>query len=74
MKLAKEDLDKFLKLLSVIKVSPQEFDEFISRSPHIIRSIRGHAFEVWLDRELLERGYKLEKSGGDTVVDRLLSS
>jgi hypothetical protein len=73
MKLAKEDLDKFLKLLSVIKVSPQEFDEFISRSPHIIRSIRGHAFEVWLDRELLERGYKLEKSGGDTVVDRLFS-
>jgi hypothetical protein len=71
MKLEDTDIQRFLKLLEVIKVTPQEFDEFVAKSPHIIRSIRGHAFEVWLDRELAERGYRIHKSGGDTVVDRV---
>lgn len=71
--LSKTDIQQFLMLLKSIRVSTEEFDEFLFNSPHIYRSIRGHAFEVWFDRELAERGYKTEKVGGDNVVDRVLN-
>ena len=70
MQLSEPDLTAFKLKISEIKVTIDEFDEFLSNSPHILRSVRGHAFEVWFDRELRERGYEIEKVGGDDVVDR----
>lgn len=70
MILLEKDKEKFGLLLNSLKVNFLEFDEFLSATPHILRSVRGHAFEVWFDREMAERGYVLEKIGGDNVVDR----
>ena len=73
MQLSQSDISQFLALLQKIKVTPEEFDEFLVGHPHIYRSIRGHAFEVWFDREMEERGYTTENAGGDSVIDRKLN-
>lgn len=67
------DLEKqnFLNLLKTIRINTADFDVFLSTSPHILRSVRGHAFEIWFDREMVERGYSLTRVGGDNVVDRI---
>ena len=73
MEITPEDLLKFNELLKTIKVSITDFDEFLSLNPHIYRSIRGHAFEVWFDRKMKERGVPITSVGGDNVVDRVIN-
>jgi len=70
MLLSDVEKNRYSTLLASIRVGVSEFDEFLSNSPHILRSLRGHAFEVWFDREMAGRGYLLDRVGGDTVVDR----
>jgi hypothetical protein len=71
MNISDKDLNDFNNKLQEIKVTADEFDQFLSTTPHILRSVRGHAFEVWFDRELRERGSQIDKVGGDDVVDRI---
>ena len=73
MEIENDDLNKFNNLLKTIKISMQDFDEFLSLNPHIYRSIRGHAFEVWFDREMKERNIPITSVGGDDVVDRVIN-
>lgn len=73
MQLNDTDLQQLKALLLTIHISLEELDTFIAETPHIYRSIRGHAFEVWFDREMAERGIAVSKVGGDDVVDRVLN-
>ena len=63
----------FFRLLDAIKTTATEFDDFCSTQPHILRDLRGHAFEVWFDELMTRSGHDCMKVGGDDVVDRRLS-
>src|SRR3989339_1600806 len=73
MEIAPSDFKKFNDLLKIVKINIEDFDEFLSLNPHIYRSIRGHAFEVWFDREMKERNVAITSVGGDNVVDRVIN-
>jgi hypothetical protein len=60
--------------LELVRMTPTEFDTFCSKTPHILRSLRGHAFEVWFDDLMRLSGYECKKKGGDNVVDRVLNN
>jgi len=70
MVLDKEGLNKFNALLKSIRTDAAALDLFMSKPPHIYRNIRGHAFEIWFDREMQERSGKIKSVGGDSVGDR----
>lgn len=73
MKVPSESIRRLKELLNTIHVSIEEFDNFLVSNPHIYRSIRGHAFEVWFDREMRERGIVVSSLGGDNIVDRIIN-
>ena len=66
-------LQSFQSRLETIKMTVPEFDEFCSSQDYIVRSIRGHAFEVWFDELMSRSGYNCRIVGGDEVVDRVLN-
>lgn len=74
MQLSKEDRARFDVLLKSIHVEIGDLDTFLSTTPHIYRNLRGHAFEVWFDRQMKERGVAVMSIGGDDVVDRVVNS
>ncbi len=73
MTITNNSLKKLSGLLAKIKVNLKDFDNFLARSPHIYRSIRGHAFEIWFDRQITKRGFTVIAVGGDDVVDRVIN-
>lgn len=73
MNIPVSSLKKLQRLLNTIRINIKEFDDFLANTPHIYRSIKGHAFEVWFDRVMRERGVKVNSIGGDSVVDRVIN-
>lgn len=68
---AERELEReFEERLKSIRMTTKEFDRFCSSRPHILRSIRGHAFEVWFDSLMARSGYTYEVVGGNDIIDR----
>lgn len=68
-----DPIKEFLKRLDLIHMTPATFDTFCSTTRHVLRSLRGHAFEVWFDDLMQLSGYDCKKQGGDDVADRILN-
>jgi len=50
------------------------FDNMITQNPPVFRTIKGHVFEVFFDKLLMENGIKVDEVGGDTAVDRMVNN
>ena len=68
-----DPVQSFLRRLEAIKMISAEFDGFCGGQPHILRNLRGHAFEVWFDELMARSGYDCREVGGDEVTDRTLN-
>lgn len=54
------------------KVPWDVLEEFILSNAHIFRPIKGHCFETWFDKIILNLGIEITPGEGDDIVDRTL--
>ena len=64
---------KLQVLCDNLDCSFDQFDTLISNNTPVLRTVKGHAFEIFFDKLLRENGYKSEEVGGDTEIDRLVN-
>jgi hypothetical protein len=66
--------DKLHALCESLQMHPNTFDRMISENSPVFRTIKGHAFESFLDALLEANGIKVTEVGGDDAVDRIVNS
>ena len=69
-------LDPRLKLnclCKALQLTHEQFDRLISENSPVLRTVKGHAFEVFFDTILTKNGYKVTEVGGDEAVDRIVN-
>jgi len=72
-----EDIPCNLKLdvlLNTLQLSIEEFDELISNYSPVLRTVKGHAFEVAFEAILKKNGYNPIEAGGDTGIDLIVNN
>lgn len=55
------------------KISPEELDEVISSHSEVLRTVKGHAFEVVFDYLMSRNGITCIEVGGDGDTDRIVN-
>ena len=60
-------------LCSAMCITRQNLDAVISGHPEVIRTVKGHAFEVVFDAMMAANGVECIEVGGDTDVDRIIN-
>lgn len=55
------------------KISPQELDGVISKHSEVLRTVKGHVFEVVFDYIMAKNNVKCIEVGGDNDVDRSIN-
>lgn len=65
--------EKLYALCEVVQLSFKEFDQLIAYNSPVLRTVKGHAFEVVFDYIIRENGYKVTEIGGDGGVDRIIN-
>lgn len=55
------------------KISPEELDEVISSHSEVLRTVKGHAFEVIFDYLMSRNGIECIEVGGDGDIDRTIN-
>jgi hypothetical protein len=50
------------------------FDNMITQNPPVLRTIKGHVFEVYFDNFMIDNGIIVDEAGGDTPVDRIVNN
>jgi len=55
------------------KISPEELDEVISSHSEVLRTVKGHAFEVVFDYLMARNGIECVEVGGDGDTDRMVN-
>jgi hypothetical protein len=63
------DADKLNILLTVIQLPLHVFDDLLANNPPVLRTIKGHAFEVVFKRMLQQLGHTYLEMGGDSDID-----
>ncbi|KAA6325690.1 hypothetical protein EZS27_025129 [termite gut metagenome] len=61
--------DKLLALCDCLKLSVVEFDTMIAENSPVLRTVKGHAFEVALQHLLELKGIAVSDIGGDSNID-----
>ncbi len=54
------------------KISPEELDEVISSHSEVLRTVKGHAFEVVFDYLMDRNGMECVEVGGDGDTDSII--
>ena len=62
-------IDKVEALCFSVGLSIRELDEMIAGNSPVLRSVKGHCFEVVFEQLLAKNGYKPKDVGGDTDTD-----
>ena len=62
-------IDKVEALCFSVGLSIRELDEMIASNSPVLRSVKGHCFEVVFEQLLAKNGYKPKDVGGDTDTD-----
>ncbi len=65
--------EKLRALCDSLEFTPEELDDLLSSHSQVVRTIKGHAFEVFFDHLMGANGLAIEKVGGDEDVDRMLN-
>lgn len=60
-------------LCDVLQFTPAQLDSLIASNPSVLRTVRGHAFEVVFDDIVNASGFKAITVGGDSDVDRIVN-
>ncbi len=55
------------------KISPEELDEVIASHSQVLRTVKGHAFEVVFDYLMSKNGIACVEVGGDGDTDRMVN-
>lgn len=67
------EAQKLTALCEGLDFTPAQLDDLIADNSPVLRTIRGHAFELFFDHLLAQSGYTSEKRGGDTDIDRVVN-
>lgn len=60
---------KLKALCDNLLITPSDLDYIIAKNPQVLRTVKGHCFEVVFTKLLAENGYKVETVGGDSAID-----
>ena len=65
--------DKIKALCFTVGLSVKEFDDMVANNSPVLRSVKGHCFEVVFERLLANNGYYSEAVGGDSDTDLVVN-
>jgi len=65
---------KLFHLCHYLQMPVAVFDNMIIQNSPVLRTIKGHSFEVFFDNLLQSNGIDVEEAGGDTAVDRRVNN
>jgi hypothetical protein len=65
---------KLSYLCHCLQMSNSVFDNMITQNPPVLRTIKGHVFEIYFDNLLMNNGIKIDEVGGDSAVDRIVNN
>lgn len=63
---------KLAALCESLQMQVGTFDRMISENSPVYRTVKGHAFESFLDALLRDNGFKVKEVGGDDAIDRIV--
>ncbi len=61
-------------LCLALQINYEQFDSIIAENPQVLRTIKGHVFEVVFEYLITQNGYKIEEVGGDSDIDCIINS
>lgn len=64
------DLIKLNALCENLEFSHSDFDDLIMDNSPVLRTVKGHVFEVYFDTLMSKGGFKIIEIGGDDAIDR----
>ncbi len=64
---------KLETLCAVLGLTKTEFDSLIADNSPVLRTVKGHAFEVAFERLMLSNGCSVQDIGGDGDIDLILN-
>lgn len=65
---------KLSVLCNCLQLDPEALDNLIATNSAVLRTVKGHSFEVALEVLLKKQGCEVEDIGGDTCVDLVVNS
>jgi hypothetical protein len=67
------DKVKLSALTSCLDLSTALFDKMLANNSPVLRTIKGHAFEVAFEQVMTENGVSVKDAGGDTDIDLIVN-